>query len=221
MNRLLAGLGNVVLFIVLAPLMLGAMILLLPYAAAVWVVAEVLVRVRREPSLHLPQTGVVLVGRPDAETSREIVAAAIHSRCSAEVARHVGEDGDVTLTSDAAAELPVVVRQAEEPVDEEDEIEVDIGPWTVGCPEGYDYGEGDAAVAMAMAYLDRGLTTRVIGQRTVALLRLEESGVWWRPEADGGGSFAQAGFRDLPGRAATDAERARHLTRTRARQDEH
>lgn len=221
MRRLLAGLGNVVLFIVLAPLMLVMLILVLPGVAVLWVVQEILATVRREPRVRLPDTGVVLVGRTDAETSRETVAATILSRCSAEVARHVGEGGDVTLTSDAAAELPVVVRHAEEPVDEEDEIEVDIGPWTVGCPEGYDYGEGDAAVTMATAYLDRDLTTRMIGKRTVALLRLEESAVWWRPEADGGGPFAQAGFRDLPGRAATDVERARHLKRTRARQSEH
>lgn len=221
MRRLLAGLGNVVLFIVLAPLMLVVLILVLTGVAVALVVQEILATVRREPRVRLPDTEVVLVGRPDAETSREIVAAAIHSRCSAEVARHVGEGGDVTLTSDASAELPVVVRHAEEPVDEEDEIEVDIGPWTVGCPEGCDYGEGDAAVAMATAYLDRGLTCRVIGRRTVALLRLEEARLWWRPEADGRGTFAQAGFRDLPGRAATDAELARHLERTRARQDEH
>ena len=221
MRRLLAGLGNAVLFIVLAPLLLVMLILVVAGVAVAWVVQEILATVRREPRVRLPDTGGVRVGRPDAGTSRECVAAAILSRRSAEVARHAGEGGDVTLASDAAAELPVVVRHAEEPVDEEDEIEVDIGPWTVGCPEGYDYSEGDAAVTMATAYLDRGLTTCVIGKRTVALLRLEESGVWWRPEADGGGAFAQAGFRDLPGRAATDAELTRHLKRTRARQDEH
>lgn len=221
MRRMLARLGNAVLFIVLAPLMFALMILVLPGVAVIWAVEEVLVRVRREPRVRLPDIGVVLVGRPEAETSRGIVAAAILSRCSGPVVRHVGESGDVTLTSVASSELPVVVRRAEDPVEEEDELEVDIGPWTVNCPEGYDYGEGGAAVAMASAYLDHGLTCRVVGRRTTALLRLEESGVWWRPEADGAGTFAQAWFRDVPGRPATDAERARHLKRTRARQDEH
>lgn len=124
MRRLLAGLGNAVLFIVLAPLLLVMLILVVAGVAVAWVVQEILATVRREPRVRLPDTGVVLVGRPDAETSREFVAAAILSRCSAEVARHAGE-----------------------------------GP--------------------------------------------------------------QAGFRDLPGRAATDAELTRHLKRTRARQDEH
>ena len=132
MRRLLAGLGNAVLFIVLAPLLLVMLILVVAGAAVGWVVQEILATVRREPRVRLPDTGVVLVGRPDAETSREFVAAAILSRCSAEVARHAGEGGDVTLTSDAAAELPVVVRHAEEPVDEEDEIEVARD----GCPAG-------------------------------------------------------------------------------------
>lgn len=221
MKRLLEWLGDAVLFIVLAPLMLVVMILVLPGVAVIWTMEGVLARVRREPRVRLPDTGVVLVGRPETETSREIVAEAILTRCSGPVVRRVGEGGDVTLTSEVASELPVVVRHAEEPVDEEDEIEVDIGPWMVGCPEGWDYGEGDDAVAMATAYLDRGLTCRVIGTRTVALLRLEESGVWWRPGVDGGGVFSQTYFGDLPGRPATDAERARHLARIRARQGEH
>jgi hypothetical protein len=200
--------------------MLGAMILILPGVAVLWAVQEVLVRVRKEPRVRLPGTGVVLVGRPDAETSREIVAAAILSRCSGAVVRRVDEGGDVTLTSDAEAAPPVVIRRAEEPFEDEVEVEALVGPWTVSCPEGWDYGEGDVAVAMAAAYLEHGLTCRVVGKRTLALLWLEEPGVWWRPDADGGGDFRQTWFRDLPGRPATDVERARHLERTRAGQGE-
>ncbi|MBB5832942.1 hypothetical protein [Brachybacterium aquaticum] len=227
MRTLFTAAGTVLGWIVLAPLWLAVMVVLLPIAAVFGAVEEVLAMVRREPRVRLPETGVVLIGGPEEETSREIVATAILSQCSSPVSRRVGEDGDITLTAQGAAQRRVVVRRVEELSEQDDEIgeelEVDIGPWTVNSPDGYDNGEGDVAVAMAATYLDRGLVCRVVGKRTVALLRWEgagfegaevdEAGVWWRPEADGGGPFNQEWFRDLPGRPATEAERPRHLAR--------
>lgn len=215
MRKLLGALGTAVACLVHWPLMLVLLVLVLPGIAVHRGIDEIVSRVRREPRVSPADTGIVLAGGPDAGTSRGIVTDAILVRCSGRVIRREGGGGDVVLSSEAMTDLPVVIREAEAPYEEDGtELEVDIGPWTMGCPEGVDYGEGDAAVAMDAAYLDHGLTCRVIRKRTVALLRLEEPGVWWRPPADGEEVFSQSYFRELPGRPATDTERARHLERT-------
>ena len=212
-------LGTAALWLMLGPLYLGFALLILPYIAMHLAISEAVARMRREPRPSLPNTGVSLVSEPDAQANPEMVAEAIISRCTRDVAAVAQESGVVQLTSDFAIDPPVVIRTSEEPFSGL-EVEVDVGPWTVNSPEGMDFGEGDAAVAMAVAYLDHGLTCRKVKDRTIALLWLADPGVWWRPTADGGGTFRQTWFSDLPGEPATATERAQHLASTRALQSE-
>ena len=211
----LAQLGFILMWIVLAPVVLAVLVVALPVFVAVNAVDDLVSFVRREPRVRLPETGVRLVAWGDDLPTPAAVAEAITSRCTQEVSHAIRGDGAVELVSAASMDPPVILRFSEEEDCEED-IVADVGPWTVETFEGMDHGEGDAAVAMAVAYLDHGFTCRVVKDRTIGLLWLADPGVWWRPTADGGRTFRQTWFSDLPGRPATATERAQHLASTRA-----
>lgn len=215
MRAFLAQLGTILMWIVFAPVVLAVLVVALPVFAAVTAVDDLVSFVRREPRVRLPETGVELAAVGDELPTPAAVAEAITSRCTKEVRQVIRGDGAVELVSAAAMTHPVLLRFAEDEGCEEDVV-ADVGPWTVEASEGVDHGEGDAAVAMAVAYLDHGLTCRVVKDRTMGLLWLADPGVWWRPTADGGWMFRQEWFRDLPGRPATATERAQHLASIRA-----
>ncbi|WP_156954066.1 hypothetical protein [Brachybacterium phenoliresistens] len=202
----------------LGPLVLAAILVAVPFLAMERAIGLVLSRMRGEPRIALPRTGVVLTSSSSGPADLGAIAEAVIGRCARTVERSIRADGSVELTTAETAGRPVIVRFSEETL-LEDDAEVEIGPWSVHCSEGADYGEGDAAVTMAVAYLDHGLTCRVVGRRTVGMLRLADPGVWWRPSLDADSAFAQTWFPELPGRPATAAERAEYLARASAGPD--
>lgn len=215
-RTVLAWIGSILLWIVLAPVFLIVLAVALPLFAAYNLIDDLVSLMRREPRYRLPETGAKLLPTADGPPSLDAVAEAIRSRCSTPVERVDLAGGAVELASAAAAGRAVLLRFSDDEVCE-DEIVVEVGPWVIDSPEGMDFSEGDAAVAMAVAYLDHGVTYRAIGKRTYGLLRLDAPGLWWRPASEGAGTFRQTWFRDLPGRPATEAERAQHQARAAER----
>lgn len=173
--------------------------------------------VRREPRITLPSSGVDLGAADGGQVDLNQVADAITSRCTIDVTTVRREADAIELSSDMTVGLPAAIEVIAD-LDGEDCIDVSIGGWSEHGVEGRDEGQSDAAVAMVAAYLDHGITCRVVKGHTLGFLWLEDSGVWWCVRPEGESAFHQTRFRDLPGRPAIPTERAQWLALLRSPQ---
>jgi len=192
------------------PLRALASLLGIPITVVDGAIGDVLALLRREPRVDLPDTGVSLVPGSEDEASPVAVAEAIIARSTVDVAATTLDDGGVELSADAVTGSPVLIAFADGPEGAR-QVVVHVGPWTVTSADGADHRQGDAAVAMAAAFLGHGLEHRRIKDVPVGLLWLEDALLWWRPNADGGGPFRQTFFDELPGEPASAAEHAQRL----------
>lgn len=206
-------LGSIIVAIVglALTIVIGPLVLLLIGTDAALSIA------RREPRITLPSSGVNLGAADSGRVDLTHVADAITSRCKIDVTTVRRAPDAIELSSDMTVGLPAAIEVIAD-LDGEDCIEVSIGLWGEHGVEGHDEGRSDVAVAVVAAYLDHGITCRVVKGHTLGFLWLEDPGVWWCVRPEGESTFHQTRFRDLPGRPAIPTERAQWLALMRSPQ---
>ena len=208
MGSIVAAILQLVLTIVIGPIIL----LLIGTDAALSIA-------RREPRTTLPSSGVDLGATDGGHVDLTHVADAIASRCKIDVTTVRRAPDAIELSSDMTGGLPAAISVIAD-LDGEDCIEVSIGLWGEHGVEGHDERRSDVAVALVAAYLDHGITCRVVKGHTRGFLWLDDPGIWWCLRPEGESTFHQTRFRDLPGRPASTTEGAQWLALMRSSQSD-
>lgn len=214
-GRLLGRFGDILGSVVAAILQLALTIVIGPIVLLLIGTDAALSIARREPRITLPSSGIDLGAADDGQVDLTRVADAITSRCKIEVTTVRPAPGEIELSSDMTVGLPAAIGVIAD-LDGEDCIEVSIGLWGEHGVEGHDEWRSDVAVALVAAYLDYGITCRVVKGHTLGFLWLDDAGVWRCVRPEGESTFHQTRFRDLPGRPASTTERAQWLALMRS-----